>query len=218
MQLALKLSGGGLSGYGLLLPPSDIRGIRFGCEARKILVELPHSSYLHLEHSIYDSWQMFPRPSPPNTRKVMNRLLSAGLVWWVDRYNFDGKTGKPLDNDIDYYFALTDLGQSVVEVFGNDMKQGRKVRWDKWKYPSIACTEELQNQIIDKMINNSVLNEEQLTPKDVDKMKRALNIDKKPYKAYPSSYGNSQDYLLRRIIRYDEMWGDAWMAPVFTSD
>lgn len=220
MQLTLELSGGGLSGYGFLLPPKDIRGFKFGCEARKILVELPHSSYLHLEHSAYDSWQMFPRPSPPNTRKIMNRLYDAGLVWCVHRYNLDIETGKGLDNDSDYYYALTDLGQRVVEAFGSDMKQGQKIRWEKWKHPSIACTEELSNQILDKMVNDGFFNGDELSAKDLDKMKWVFGIDRKPYKAHPSpsSYGNSQGYLLRRIIRHDRLWGDAWMVPFITSD
>lgn len=221
MQLTLELAGGGLSGHGFLLPPRDIRGFKFGCEARKILLELPHSSYLQLERSAYESWQMFPRPSPPSTRKVMNRLYAAGLVWHVHKYNLDIDTGKESDNNSDYYYALTDLGQRVVEAFGSDMKRGKKIRWEKWVHPSIACTEELSDQMLDKMVTDNILDKNELSEEDLTKMKRKFGLDRKQDSNYSSlnypNHGNSIRYLLSRIARYDLLWGDVWMKPFLTN-
>ena len=211
MRVELRIKGGGLSGWGYLLPENDIRGIRFGCGARKMLAEFSHSSYPPMEWSEYDSWKAFPSPNPPNQRKILSRLLDAGLIWGVSRFHQSTKGFS--DTKPDYCVALTDLGQKVLDVFGDDIRTGQRVRWQKWRHPSVKCTDKLWEDLLAEMTNDGILSDLALSGRDLEKMERSFGLGAHSERIKCQQYGNSQNYLIRRIKRFDSMWGDVWMAP-----
>jgi len=86
------------------------------------------------------------------------------------------------------------------------------VRWQKWRHPSVKCTDKLWEDLMAEMINDGILSDLALSERDREKMERSFGLGATEYiKCH--HYGNSRNYILRRIKRFDLMWGDAWMAP-----
>ena len=204
----IKLHGGGLSGYGIPMPSDDIRGFRFGIAARRLLPSLTHATLPPLHWEKYDHWHRILQPCPNPVGKMLKRLRDAGLIWIVQRY------AQGSDTQWEHCVALTDLGQKVVDVFGDDMQRGQRVRWDKWSEASVAGSLERWDTLRKQWVGDGLLecfpNDKQLT--DIQK---EINC---PSYRKPLQYGNSNEYILRRISRFDDLWGDVLMFPgLYTS-
>ena len=185
------------------MPYEDIRGFRFGIAARRILPSLPHATLPPLHWQEYDHWHRIPKPIPNSVGKMLKRLRDAGLIWFVDRY------AKRSDTEYERCVALTDLGQKVVEVFGDDMQRGQRVRWDKWQEPSVAGSAERWQELRERWVSDGLM-EHCPDDKHLSDVQEAIN---NPPPRLELQYGNSQKYLLTRIKRFDGLWGDVVMLP-----
>jgi len=201
----IRLNGGGLDGSGFPMPYEDIRGFRFGIAARRILPSLPHATLPPLHWQEYDNWHRIPRPVPNPVGKMLRRLEDAGLIWSVCRY------AKRSDTEWERCVALTDLGQKVVEVFGDDMQRGQRVRWDKWQEPSVAGSAERWQELRERWISEGLM---QHAPHDDDDISQIQKSIDNPSRSPQLQYGNSRKYLLARIKHFDGLWGDVLMHPV----
>jgi hypothetical protein len=196
----MKLRGGGLWGDGVLLPFSDVRGMRIGISARKLLLQLPTASEMPLEYSAYDEWHLTPRPIENALGKVVIRLWRAGLIWRVCRFD----KGSYLKYTL--CCALTPLGAEVVKVFGDDMRRGQRIRWSKWERPSVAFSEDICRQMLQGM-NLSIAD-------DIDsKTISRENTPKLPRFEEIRSYGTGRFYTLCRLAAYDRIWSNVLLFP-----
>lgn len=191
------LKGGGLVGNGLLLPESDVRGIRIGIAARQLILQLPSVESMPLSYESYDAWHHIQRPLPNAMSKVIQRLREAGLIWSVRRWVSYGS------NDWTQCLALTPLGTDVVAVFSDYMRRGQRIRWNKWDRPSVQCTDELCRDTLQAM-------KLEVATKDDSEI---IFMETTPTESIPCSYGTSRNYLLRRLAREDSLWGDVLLWP-----
>lgn len=166
-------------------PPADIRGFKFGCAARDLLLKMPVADEPPKDRDAFVDWLEITTPAQ---RKIRERLWFAGLVWDCRFYN-EGTDTKPRK-----LLALTPLGGKVLGVFGDDMRKGRRIRWEKWKYPSVAANHDYYVQTLDHF---------GMTKDD------AVKLDPKRLpgrKIKTVTRGTGQEYLARRLARYDSIW------------
>jgi hypothetical protein len=195
----VQVKGGGLWGAGAILPSGDVRGLRIGIAARRLLLQLKPAQDLPLHYETYDEWHQIKKPVSGPDNKVIRRLLFSGLIWSVTRYD------KGSDTSGFKCLALTPLGTAVMEVFGEDIKRGQRIRWSKWDIPSVACTEEKWKEYWGGTEHFEANESES----------RRMGV-KPGYSRgdFGRGYGNSMEYLCVRIRQMDEIWGDVvlWSA------
>lgn len=208
MACGLEIRGGGLEGCGALLTDSDIKGSRIGSAARCLLLSLPAAVVPPLQYEQYDHWHRLPSPSSAE-RRVINRLLRQGLIWKVLRY---AKMGS---SDYEICLALTPLGADVLEVYGEKIKKGQRIRWEHWGRPSTSATSERWQQVLDGLIDRGFL---QVVTEDeirkwslIAQRKVGVGVAGRMYKV--EQYGNSARYVVQRIWKEDHRWGDVILQP-----
>lgn len=197
MRLSLRVEGGGLDGAATVLPSADVRGLRIGKAARQLLLQLPSASDLSCHYEDYDAWHHQPKPIGNAFSKVVARLEESGLVWCIRRY------AQGSDADWTYCLALSPLGADVVKVFGENMKRGQRIRWDKWDRPSVAFTDELCRERL-KAMNLMIATEteaKRINPKATWKLGDF------------GDYGTSAAYLATRLRRFGFIWDDVMVYP-----
>lgn len=191
--------GVGLNGDCNYFPRQDIRGFKFGCAAREMLLSMPLIKIPPMYRNEFSDWFKIETPSQ---RKVVYRLHDAGLVWLCNFYE-EGQTVK-----FDKIGALTPIGGMILDTFGDDMRNGNKIRWSKWKHDSVAASDDN----FTKALNNMGLTEDHAI-----KLKRGVN--KYASNSTMQSRGTSLFYLACRIDQYDRIWhNDISLAVKFSWD
>lgn len=172
--------GKGFRGYGQYYPSIDIRGCKLGSSARKLLLSLPFVETPPLLREESRGWLTIDSQAE---KKVAKRLYLSGLLWSCDFYESrgDAKAWRKV--------ALTPLGGKVLDVFGDDIRHGRRIRWQKWSEPSVASSPEKWEQFLSSFDDLADAPEKTIEPR-------------KPLKLY----GNSMDYLVARIARDEIIW------------
>jgi hypothetical protein len=118
----------------LRFPPKDIRGSRLGLRARKELCRLAADT----EGTYEIDGVIVPKSIKPVLgkdtayRKVLLRLFNHGIV-------VRGMVGGVPYGSTDHrqrVVGLTPNGRKLWDVFGDDIRSGQKIRWEKWQEPS----------------------------------------------------------------------------------
>lgn len=200
----VRIEGGGLSGSGWPVYPFDFSGSRFGSSVRSFISDLPVEIAPPLDSEKYDNWFCLEKPFDKNLNRTIARLYRKGLIWRVFRY-LGGS-----DTEYQLLCALTPKGGLIRQAVSEQLAAGKAIRWstlnDVKEIADDGSLSSVSRYLSSYCLTEGVESVSHIERKTEERFSRRSG-EKPPYLF--SGYGNSREYLFKRLARYDCIWGSS---------